>query len=131
MKGTYLGEFEELVLLTIGVLYDEAYGVAIKKEMEEQLERTVSIGAVHASVNRLEEKGFLASRFGNPTQERGGKRKKFYKVTQQGQQALMEARNMRQKLWGMIPDTAFNLSIRSGFLFFLLLYPFVFSPLQP
>jgi DNA-binding PadR family transcriptional regulator len=131
MKGTYLGEFEELVLLTIGVLYDEAYGVAIKKEMEEQLKRTVSIGAVHASVNRLEEKGFLVSRFGNPTQERGGKRKKFYKVTQQGQQALMEARNMRQKLWDMIPDTAFNLSVGSGFLFFLLLYPFVFSPLQP
>ena len=110
MKGTYLGEFEELVLLTIGVLYDEAYGVAIKKEMEEQLDRTVSIGAVHASVNRLEEKGFLASRFGDPTRERGGKRKKFYQVTAEGQQALHEARNMRQKLWDLIPETAFKLS---------------------
>jgi len=111
MKGTYLGEFEELVLLTIGVLYDEAYGVAIKKEMEEQLGRTVSIGAVHASVNRLEEKGFLVSRFGDPTKERGGKRKKFYRVTTEGQEALQEARNMRQKLWDMIPKTAFNLSV--------------------
>lgn len=111
MKGTYLGEFEELVLLTIGVLYDEAYGVAIKKEMEEQLDRTVSIGAVHASVNRLEEKGFLASRFGDPTRERGGKRKKFYRVTTEGQQALQEARHMRQKLWELIPETAFKLSV--------------------
>ncbi len=111
MKGTYLGEFEELVLLTIGVLYDEAYGVAIKKEMEEQLDRTVSIGAVHASVNRLEEKGFLSSRFGDPTKERGGKRKKFYRVTTEGQLALQEARNMRQKLWDMIPKTAFRFSV--------------------
>jgi len=111
MKGTYLGEFEELVLLTIGVLYDEAYGVAIKKEMEAQLDRTVSIGAVHASVNRLEEKGFLSSRFGDPTKERGGKRKKFYRVTTEGQLALQEARNMRQKLWDMIPETAFRLSV--------------------
>ncbi len=111
MKGTYLGEFEELVLLTIGVLYDEAYGVAIKKEMEEQLGRNVSIGAVHASVNRLEEKGFLASRFGDPTRERGGKRKKYYQVTAEGQEALQEAHSLRQKLWDQIPSKAFNLSV--------------------
>ena len=111
MKGTYLGEFEELVLLTIGVLFDEAYGVAIKKEMEDQLGRTISIGAVHASVNRLEEKSFLTSRFGDPTQERGGKRKKYYRVTAEGQQALQEAHGLRQKLWDQIPATAFNLSV--------------------
>ena len=111
MKGTYLGEFEELVLLTIGVLYDEAYGVAIKKEMEKQVNRTVSIGAIHAAVNRLEEKGFLESRFGDPTRERGGKRKKFYRVTTEGQEALQEAWNMRQKLWELIPKTAFKLSV--------------------
>ncbi len=109
MKGTYLGEFEEIVLLTIGVLYKEAYGVAIKKELEDQTGRTISIGAVHAAVNRLEEKGFLESWFGQSTQERGGKRKKYYKVTIDGQKALQEAMEMRQRLWQQIPASAFDI----------------------
>lgn len=109
MKGTYLGEFEEIVLLTIGVLYDEAYGVAIKKELEEQADRKISIGAVHAAVNRLEDKGFLESRFGEPSKSRGGKRKKLYRVTMFGQKALTESRDLRQRLWTQIPKPAFQL----------------------
>ncbi len=111
MKGTYLGEFEEIVLLTVGVLYDEAYGVAIKKELEHQTERSVSISAVHAAVNRLEDKGFLESRFGEPTKERGGKRKKLYRITMQGQKALADSRDLRQRLWSLIPKPAFQISI--------------------
>ncbi|UZR97996.1 helix-turn-helix transcriptional regulator [Chondrinema litorale] len=109
MKGTYLGEFEELVLLTIGVLYDNAYGVMIKKELENQAGRKISIGAVHAAVNRLEDKAYLESYFGEPSKERGGKRKKFYKVTTYGQKVLKESMEMRQRLWKQIPDIAFDI----------------------
>ncbi len=109
MKGTYLGEFEELVLLVIGILNDGAYGVAIKKELEIQSKRTISIGAVHAATNRLEQKGYLESEFGEITKERGGKRKKFYKVTIYGQRALKEAMDMRTRLWRQIPATSFTI----------------------
>ncbi len=109
MKGTHLGEFEEIILLTIGVLYDEAYGVAIKKELERQSGRKISIGAVHAACNRLEDKGFLTSKFGEKSSTRGGKRKKCYNVTMKGQEALQEARQLRERLWGQIPDAAFQI----------------------
>lgn len=109
MKGTYLGEFEEIVLLTVAVLYNEAYGVVIKKEMDEQMDRNISIGAIHAALVRLEEKGFLESRFGESTQERGGKRKKLYTVTMAGQRALKESQDLRLKLWNRIPEIAFTL----------------------
>ena len=111
MKGTYLGEFEELVLLVIGILNDEAYGVAIKGELEVQSKRTISIGAVHASTNRLEEKGFLESEFGNVTSERGGKRKKYYKVTMHGQRALKNAMDMRTRMWQLIPESSFSVKL--------------------
>ena len=108
MKGTYLGEFEELVLLCIAVLYEEAYGVNIKKNIEEQANRKVSIGAVHAAVNRPEEKGFLRSNFGEPSKSRGGKRKKLYNVTNAGKEALQTAMQMRQKFWNQLPDFVVN-----------------------
>ncbi len=107
MKGTNLGEFEELVLLVVGVLQEDAYGVAIKKELEKQAGRSVSIGAVHAATNRLELKGFLDSHFSALTRERGGKRKKCYRVTLFGQQALKTAMDTRSKLWGLIPEGSF------------------------
>lgn len=108
MKGTYLGEFEELVLLVIGILDTSAYGVAIKRELEKQSDRTISIGAVHASTNRLEEKGFLTSSFGEVTKERGGKRKKLYRVSVSGQEALKRSMEMRMKLWTQVPQEAFS-----------------------
>ena len=69
MKG-YIGEFEELVLLTIASLGDEAYGVSIKEDIETRANRTISIGALHSTITRLEEKGLIKSRLGEPTQER-------------------------------------------------------------
>lgn len=107
MKGTHIGEFEELVLLVIGVLQTDAYGVAIKKELERQSGRSVSIGAVHAATNRLEIKGFLDSYFGELRRERGGKRKKCYRVTLYGQQTLKAAMDMRTRLWSQIPEGSF------------------------
>ena len=111
MKGTYLGEFEELVLLAIGVLFDNAYGVAIKKELEEQTKRTISIGAIHAACNRLEDKGFLESRFSEPSKTRGGKKKKLYTVTRYGQRALADSRDLRMQMWSRIPKIAFKLDL--------------------
>lgn len=111
MKGTYLGEFEELVLLTIAVLFNDAYGIAIKKELEQQTDRKISIGAVHAATNRLEDKGYLSSFFGDKTEKRGGRRKKHYTVTVAGQRALQTSRDLRQNLWNQIPDTAFQIQL--------------------
>ena len=82
MKGTNLGEFEELVLLTVGILYDNAYSVAIKQELNQQTGRKVTISSVHAAVYRLEEKGLLNSRMGEMTNERGGKRKRLFTISQ-------------------------------------------------
>ncbi|MEM9986409.1 MAG: helix-turn-helix transcriptional regulator [Bacteroidota bacterium] len=111
MKGTYLGEFEEIVLLTVALMGDQAYGVAIRKELEAQADRKVSIGAVHAACNRLEDKGFLRAKFGESSPRRGGKRKKIYRVTQAGQAALTKSRELRESLWNQLPPTAFDLNI--------------------
>jgi len=109
MKGKYLGEFEEVVLLTVGVLFDKAYGISIRQEIEDQLDRKVGLGALHATLVRLEGKGFLDSRYGEATQKRGGKRKRLFQVTAKGQNALIETRHSREKLWKAIPKSAFNL----------------------
>ena len=106
-----LGEFEEIVLLTTGVLFDEAFGLAIKEDIEARLERKVSIGALHSALRRLEKKGFLNSRLGEATNERGGKRKRYFTVSTAGKQALEDARDSREKLWDAIPKAAFNLAI--------------------
>ncbi len=106
MKGTNLGEFEELVLMVVGILYDEAYGVAIKEEILKQAKRRVSLSSVHAVLNRLEKKGFLNSRMGLPTQVRGGKRKRLFTITSEGAKALEYSVNLRNQLWTSIPGTA-------------------------
>ncbi len=109
MKGTHLGEFEEIVLLVIAALQQEAYGLAIKKELEEQTGRTITISAVHAACNRLEDKGFLSAEFGERSARRGGKRKKIYAVTMSGQQVLQNAYELRQKLWDNIAPGSFQI----------------------
>jgi PadR family transcriptional regulator, regulatory protein PadR len=86
--GNNLGEFEEIVMLTIGVLGENAYGLAIKNEIEERLNRSVSMGALHTGLYRLEEKGYLNSKLGKATQVRGGKPKRFFQVTAKGQKAV-------------------------------------------
>src|SRR5438477_12923333 len=94
-----LGEFEELVMLTIGVLGDEAYGLAIKTEIEKRVKRGVSMGALHTGLYRLEDKGYLRSRLGAATKVRGGKPKRFFQVTAGGQKALKEMMDSRKALW--------------------------------
>ncbi len=108
MKGTQLGEFEEIVLLTVALLYDEAYSVAVLEEIERRLERPMSLGAVHRSLERLEEKGLVRSRFGEATAERGGRRKRLFTMTASGEKALAEARRIRNELWNAIPQAAFK-----------------------
>jgi len=98
MKG-YIGEFEELVLLTVAVLGEEAYGVPIKEEIEKRAARTISLGALHSTIARLEEKGFLKSHLGGATHERGGRRKRYFQLTQGGKTALRDIRNLRDALW--------------------------------
>lgn len=105
--GKYqLGEFEELVLLTVAVLYGEAYGIAIIEEMERRLNRKVSIGALQTVLRRLEQKGLLTSEFGEATQVRGGKRKRYFSVTQYGKKAMEEMKEQRMALWKAIPEVA-------------------------
>ena len=108
MKGTYLGEFEELVLLITGVLYQNAYGVTVAEEIEKQTGRAVSLSAVHTALYRLEEKGYVKSSLGGATQSRGGRRKRIYLITAAGKAALDEVRLMRNRLWEMLPGTSFN-----------------------
>jgi len=104
MKGTYLGEFEEIVLLTIGLLQEDAYGVAIKLEIENRTNRTPSIGALHSSLSRLEEKGFIESKEGGATKSRGGRRKRFYTITSAGKATLVKANELRNELFSLIPN---------------------------
>ena len=106
MKGAYLGELEELVLLTVGILYPEAYGVGVMDEVEKQTQRSLNISAVHAVLTRLEEKGFLKSKMSEPTDERGGRRKRIFLLTAAGKRALEEANEMRNQLFNQIPRIA-------------------------
>ncbi len=111
MKGIYLGELEELILLTVGALYDEAYGVAVMDEIEKQTGRSVNVSAAHAVMRRLEEKGFLTSRMGGATNERGGRRKRFFTLTAAGKKAIDDTFAYRNELYKRIPDVAFNFSL--------------------
>ncbi|SKC65952.1 PadR family transcriptional regulator [Ohtaekwangia koreensis] len=104
MKGTNLGEFEEIVLLTIAALINDAYSVAVCDELEKSTGRAVKLGVVHAVLNRLEEKGFVKSKLGEATSTRGGKRKRYYTVTSGGKAALIKAKEVRDQLWNRIPD---------------------------
>ena len=104
MKGTNLGEFEELVLLTVAALMDDAYSVAICDELKRSTKRSAKLGVVHSVLNRLEEKGLLKSYLGDATSTRGGKRKRFYNVTSGGKAALRKAREIRENLWSRIPE---------------------------
>lgn len=108
MKGTNLGELEEIVLLVVANLYDNAYGILIKNEIEEKCNRSITISTVHNVLQRLQEKGFLSSRYSEPTKERGGKRKLLFTVTASGQTALNTVRELREKLWSGIPKIAFE-----------------------
>lgn len=97
----YIGEFEELVLLTIAVLNESAYGVSIKEDIEQRTDRSISIGSLHSTITRLEEKGFITSWLGDPTQERGGRRKRYFQLTNQGKVVLRNVKTLRDELWNL------------------------------
>lgn len=106
MKETRLGEFEEVILLLVGILDKDAYAFRIAEEFESQTGRAVSIGAVHSSLSRLGDKGFLESEMVEGTATRGGRRKRVYSITASGQRTLAEARDFRIALWQQYPPFA-------------------------
>ena len=108
MAQSTLGEFEELVLLMVAALHDEAYGVSILENLEEELERKVNISAIHVALKRMEEKGFVKSRFGGITEDRGGRRKKYYVITALGKRMLDAQHDLRNSLYKRIPKIAFG-----------------------
>lgn len=105
MKRTYLGEFEEIVLLITAQLSNDAYGVSITESIHEQTGRKVTISAVHATLSRMEDKGLVKSRMGGATAERGGRRKRIFTVTAYGAQVLKEVQELRSELWERIPNS--------------------------
>jgi len=102
MRRSDLGEFEEIVLLAVAVLTPEAYSVVIAEELEQQTGKTVTTGAVHAALQRMENKGLLSSRMGEATPERGGRGKRIFTVTASGSRVLHEVRHVRDSLWSRI-----------------------------
>lgn len=111
MKGTHIGELEELVLLTVGSLFDQAYGVAVMDEVREKAGRDMNISAIHAVLRRLEEKGLLKSRMGGSTNERGGRRKRLFTLSKEGKLALDQSIELRRSLYERIPNITYNFSI--------------------
>ncbi|MBO0937480.1 helix-turn-helix transcriptional regulator [Fibrella sp. HMF5335] len=110
MKRTYLGEFEEIVLLLVAALDGEGYGLGLTHKINEETDRAVRLNQVHAALHRLQEKGMVASRLGDPTPERGGRRKLLFTVTAYGYQTLQDIKNLRTQLWSDVP-TSPNLAI--------------------
>ena len=111
MKGTYIGELEELILLTVGILYKQAYGVAVMDEIEKQTGRSLNISAVHSVLKRLEDKGLVISEMSDPTRERGGRRKRIFLLTAAGKKAVEEANELRNQLFNQIPKIALQFKL--------------------
>lgn len=107
MKGDYLGEFEELVLLMVASLPENAYAVSVKKEIKQVAGRNVNISAVHSALYRLEQKGFLSSHLGGASARRGGKSKRLFEVTSAGMELLRIAKDLREQIWKNIPQLSF------------------------
>jgi PadR family transcriptional regulator, regulatory protein PadR len=102
MRRSDLGEFEEVVLLAVAGLTPSAYSVVIAEELEQQTGQNVTTGAVHAALQRLENKGYLTSHLGEATPERGGRRKRLFTVTALGGRVLKEVQAVRNSLWSRI-----------------------------
>ncbi|MEQ9298052.1 MAG: PadR family transcriptional regulator [Cyclobacteriaceae bacterium] len=106
MRKTYIGELEEVILLMVVMLQEEAYGVAVTKEITRQLDRKISVSAVHATLHRLSEKGYVTSDMRGATAERGGRRKRYFKITTAGSRILREIQDTRSQLWNQLPPNA-------------------------
>lgn len=109
-----MGEFEEVLLLLVGILGEEAYAFRIAQEFESQTGRSISVGATHSTLDRLEDKGFLKSSFGKATTERGGRRKRIFTITAIGKRVLSNSRDFKVSLWSQYPGFAGKLSIIAG-----------------
>jgi len=103
-RGAFLGEFELMVLLTVIRLDEDAYGVPISREIEQRSGREVALGSVYAALERLEEKGLVTSRLGDPSAERGGRAKRYFRITAQGLREIQETRNALTSLWRGLPQ---------------------------
>jgi predicted transcriptional regulator len=110
MKGTHLGEFEELVLLTTAVMNGNAYTVSIVEQIKKNAGRTLTLSSVHTVLARLAEKGFVSSEMSGPIDERGGRRRRLYKITSPGYQSLSDAKELRSKIWEQMPKLSFEFS---------------------
>ena len=108
MKHPSIGEFEELVLLMVAALHDEAYGVSIRENLVEKLSKNINISAIHVALKRMEDKGLVTSRFGGITEDRGGRRKKYYVITALGKCILDTQYELRTGLYKMIPEISFG-----------------------
>ncbi|MEL6672862.1 MAG: PadR family transcriptional regulator [Bacteroidota bacterium] len=108
MKAYSIGDFEELVLLTVAAQHDQAYGVSIHESLEEQLAKAVNISAIHVALKRMEEKGFVETRVGGITAQRGGRRKKFYVITALGKSVLDRKYEVRTSIYKRIPKIFFG-----------------------
>lgn len=111
MKKYQLGEFEEVVILTIGILNNKAYSVSIKDEIESRLSRSVSMGALHTALRRLEDKGYLKSFAGESTEERAGRPKRYFEITALGKKAMQYSKATRDELWKAIPKTVLQINM--------------------
>jgi DNA-binding PadR family transcriptional regulator len=98
-RSAFLGEFEQITLLAVARLGEDAYGVAIRQEIEERSGRPVAIGSVYAALDRMERKGLIRSAVGEPTPERGGRAKRFYELSPVGMKALADARKTLDRFW--------------------------------
>jgi DNA-binding PadR family transcriptional regulator len=101
---SYLGEFELMILLAVIHLGDEAYGVPISRELEAHRGRDVSVGSVYAALERLEGKGLITSSLGDPTPERGGKAKRYFRVTREGLRQVHDTRRVLKQMWRTLPE---------------------------
>ncbi|GGH21190.1 hypothetical protein GCM10007423_02140 [Dyadobacter endophyticus] len=102
MNRAYLGEFEEIVLLSTAALDGRAYGVLLMHEIAENTGRPVRLNQIHSALQRLEEKGMIRSNMSEPTPERGGRRKRLYILTAYGEHTLTQVREVRENLWSRI-----------------------------
>jgi DNA-binding PadR family transcriptional regulator len=109
-EHTYLGEFELILLLTILRLGDDAYGVPLSRELSQLRGSDVSVGSVYAALDRLELKGLISSRLGEATAERGGRAKRYFRVTEEGLRSVEETRRVLTKLWKVLPSSGGNLA---------------------
>lgn len=103
MSGMSIGSLEETILLIVLVMPGKAYGVSITEEYQNRLNKSISIPAVHTVLRRLEKKGFLSSKMGGATTERGGRKKRIFEITKAGYKILSDLKETRDTLWQMAP----------------------------